>query len=78
MPKATFPEIQVPGGGQLYARFVTSLGDIVIRLEEAYTYPNAAFTTDKIIDAAKAVTRRSKPRALKVGDRPWNDAGNAE
>ena len=34
MPNATFPEIQVPGTGQLYARFVTSLGNIVIRLEE--------------------------------------------
>ena len=34
MPKANFPEISVPGTGQLYARFVTSLGNIVIRLEE--------------------------------------------
>jgi peptidyl-prolyl cis-trans isomerase A (cyclophilin A) len=34
MPTATFPEIQVPGSGQLYARLVTSLGNIVIRLEE--------------------------------------------
>jgi peptidyl-prolyl cis-trans isomerase A (cyclophilin A) len=34
MPTATFPEIQVPGEGQLYARFVTSQGNIVIRLEE--------------------------------------------
>jgi peptidyl-prolyl cis-trans isomerase A (cyclophilin A) len=34
MPNATFPEINVPGTGQLYARLVTSLGNIVIRLEE--------------------------------------------
>jgi peptidyl-prolyl cis-trans isomerase A (cyclophilin A) len=34
MPTATFPEIQVPGTGQLYARFVTSMGNIVIQLEE--------------------------------------------
>ncbi len=34
MPTATFPEIQVAGTGQLYARFVTSMGPIVIRLEE--------------------------------------------
>jgi peptidyl-prolyl cis-trans isomerase A (cyclophilin A) len=34
MPKATFPDILVPGSGQLYARFVTSVGNIVIRLEE--------------------------------------------
>lgn len=29
-----FPEINVPGNGQLYARFVTSQGDILIKLEE--------------------------------------------
>jgi peptidyl-prolyl cis-trans isomerase A (cyclophilin A) len=34
MPKATFPPIQVTGDGQLYARLVTSLGTIVVRLEE--------------------------------------------
>ena len=34
MPNATFPEINVPGTGQLYARFHTSLGNLVIRLEE--------------------------------------------
>jgi peptidyl-prolyl cis-trans isomerase A (cyclophilin A) len=34
MPTATFPEIQAPGKGQLYARFVTTMGNIVIRLEE--------------------------------------------
>ncbi len=34
MPTATFPAINVPGEGQLYARFHTSLGNIVVRLEE--------------------------------------------
>ena len=34
MLTATFPEIKVPGAGQLYARFVTSMGNIVIHLEE--------------------------------------------
>jgi peptidyl-prolyl cis-trans isomerase A (cyclophilin A) len=34
MPNATFPPIQAPGSGQLYARLVTSLGNIVVRLEE--------------------------------------------
>jgi len=34
MPNATFPEIQAPGTGQLYARFVTSMGNIVIHLED--------------------------------------------
>jgi peptidyl-prolyl cis-trans isomerase A (cyclophilin A) len=34
MPSANFPEIQVPGTGQLYARLVTNQGTIVARLEE--------------------------------------------
>src|SRR5690349_19083576 len=29
-----FPDIHVPGSGQLHARLKTSLGDIVVRLEE--------------------------------------------
>ncbi|MFO0674918.1 MAG: peptidylprolyl isomerase [Polyangiaceae bacterium] len=35
MALASFPDIQVPGSGQLYARFVTSMGVMVIRLEES-------------------------------------------
>jgi peptidyl-prolyl cis-trans isomerase A (cyclophilin A) len=34
MPDASFPAINVPGAGDLYARFHTSLGNIVVRLEE--------------------------------------------
>ena len=34
MPQATFPAIQAQGSGQLYARFVTSMGTIVAQLEE--------------------------------------------
>jgi peptidyl-prolyl cis-trans isomerase A (cyclophilin A) len=34
MPEATFPPINVPGTGQLYARLHTSLGNVVLRLEE--------------------------------------------
>lgn len=34
MPQANFPPIQVQGSGQLYARFVTSMGNIVVQLEE--------------------------------------------
>jgi len=29
-----FPDINVPGTGQLHARLKTTLGDIVVRLEE--------------------------------------------
>jgi peptidyl-prolyl cis-trans isomerase A (cyclophilin A) len=34
MPEASFPAISVPGTGQLYARLHTSLGNVVVRLEE--------------------------------------------
>lgn len=34
MPDASFPAINVPGNGDLYARFCTTLGNIVVRLEE--------------------------------------------
>lgn len=34
MAQAEFPAIQVPGEGQLYARFHTTLGAFVVRLEE--------------------------------------------
>ncbi len=34
MPDATFPAINVPGTGQLYARLHTSMGNIVVSLEE--------------------------------------------
>jgi peptidyl-prolyl cis-trans isomerase A (cyclophilin A) len=34
MPEANFPAINVPGTGQLYARLHTSLGAVVVRLEE--------------------------------------------
>ena len=37
MSKPTFPGIQVPGQGQLYARLHTTQGVIVIRLEEERT-----------------------------------------
>ncbi|MGH7269590.1 MAG: peptidylprolyl isomerase, partial [Polyangiaceae bacterium] len=36
MPNATFPEIQVPGTGPLYARLVTTLGTMVVQLEEKH------------------------------------------
>ncbi|WP_394824349.1 peptidylprolyl isomerase [Pendulispora albinea] len=34
MPQAQFHPIEVPGSGKLYARFVTSEGNIVVELEE--------------------------------------------
>ena len=34
MPQATFPDINVPGPGKLYARFHTTVGNLVVELEE--------------------------------------------
>jgi peptidyl-prolyl cis-trans isomerase A (cyclophilin A) len=34
MPVASFPEINAPGQGQLYARIVTTMGNMIVRLEE--------------------------------------------
>eukprot|EP00026_Physarum_polycephalum_P001797 Phypoly_transcript_01800.p1 GENE.Phypoly_transcript_01800~~Phypoly_transcript_01800.p1 ORF type:complete len:721 (-),score=109.97 Phypoly_transcript_01800:174-2336(-) len=47
-------------------------GVVVVRLEEAYTYPNASFITDKMIEAAKSVTKRGGEDVVK-GGRAWND-----
>lgn len=44
--------------------------------EEAYTYPNASYITDKIIEAAKKVTKRGG-LPLSSGERAWNDQFNA-
>lgn len=52
-------------------------GVVVVRLEEAYTYPNASFIADKLIEAAKSVTRRGA-QELQGGDRAWNDTYGEE
>jgi solute carrier family 26 (sodium-independent sulfate anion transporter), member 11 len=45
--------------------------------EESVTYPNAGRVADKIIEAAKSVTRRAVVKViLKKGDRAWNDPGD--
>ena len=67
MPAATFPPIQVPGSGQLYARFVTSLGNIVIRLEEqrapntVKNFVGLAMGTQEFTDPRSGETRRGTP-----------------
>ena len=65
MPNATFPEIQVPGAGQLYARLVTSLGNIVVRLEEQ----RASKTVRNFVGLATGTQEWTDPRtrASKTG-----------
>ncbi|KAI9490875.1 sulfate transporter family-domain-containing protein [Zychaea mexicana] len=38
-------------------------------------FENSLFLTEKLLDEIKRTTRRGKPLAEKVGDRPWNNAG---
>jgi len=65
MPNATFPEIQVPGAGQLYARLVTSLGNILVRLEEQ----RASKTVRNFVGLATGTQEWTDPRtrASKTG-----------
>jgi peptidyl-prolyl cis-trans isomerase A (cyclophilin A) len=58
MPDATFPTINIPGSGQLYARFVTSLGNIVVRLEEH----NAPDTVKNFVGLATGTQPFTDPR----------------
>jgi peptidyl-prolyl cis-trans isomerase A (cyclophilin A) len=67
MPQASFPEIAVSGSGQLYARFVTSLGSIVLRLEEARApktvknFVGLATGTQEWADPASGQPQKGKP-----------------
>jgi peptidyl-prolyl cis-trans isomerase A (cyclophilin A) len=58
MPNATFPPIQAAGTGQLYARFVTSQGNIVVRLEEK----NAPKTVKNFVGLATGTQEWVHPR----------------
>jgi peptidyl-prolyl cis-trans isomerase A (cyclophilin A) len=59
MPNATFPAIQAPGSGQLYARVFTSLGTIVIRLEEE----RAPKTVKNFVGLASGTQEWTHPRS---------------
>jgi peptidyl-prolyl cis-trans isomerase A (cyclophilin A) len=62
MPNATFPAITVPGTDQLYARFVTSLGNIVVRLEEQ----RAPKTVKNFVALATGTQEWTHPRTGQV------------
>jgi peptidyl-prolyl cis-trans isomerase A (cyclophilin A) len=62
MVQAQFPPIQVPGAGQLYARFVTTQGNIVIRLEEQRA-PN---TVKNFVGLAMGTQEWKDPRTGEV------------
>ena len=58
MPNASFPAITVPGTGQLYARLVTSLGTILVRLEEQ----RASKTVRNFVGLATGTQEWTDPR----------------
>ncbi|WP_394834162.1 peptidylprolyl isomerase [Pendulispora rubella] len=58
MPKAQFPDIAVPGTGKLYARFVTSVGNIVLELAETKA-PN---TVKNFVGLATGTQEWTDPR----------------
>jgi peptidyl-prolyl cis-trans isomerase A (cyclophilin A) len=62
MVQATFPPIQVPGKGALYARFVTSLGNVVVKLEEERA-PN---TVKNFVGLATGAQEWEDPRTREV------------
>ncbi|HEY5146417.1 MAG TPA: peptidylprolyl isomerase [Polyangiaceae bacterium] len=59
MPNATFPAITVPGTGQLYARLVTTLGPILVRLEEQ----RASKTVRNFVGLATGTQEWTDPRS---------------
>ncbi len=67
MPTATFPEIRVPGTGQLYARFVTTMGNVVVRLEEerapntVKNFVGLATGTQEWVHPGTGETQKGKP-----------------
>lgn len=51
-------------------------GVLIYRFEEAFTYPNASYLSDLILDRVKTETHPNRATVYKRnGDRPWNDPG---
>ncbi|KAI9490874.1 sulfate transporter family-domain-containing protein [Zychaea mexicana] len=53
-------------------------GIVAFQPRDNMIFENSMFVSEKIMDEVKRATRRGKPLAEKVGDRPWNNAGGAE
>lgn len=66
---ATFPAITVPGEGDLFARFTTAQGEIIIRLEEKLA-PN---TVKNFVGLATGAQTFDDPKTGAPANRPFYD-----
>ena len=64
-----FPEINVPGTGDLYARFVTSQGNVIVKLEEQ----GAPNTVKNFVGLATGTLAFTDPRSGQKTNRPFYD-----
>ena len=73
----TFPPIDVPGDGDLYARMNTTEGVIVLKLEEHNPIIRPASKSTRIIDAVpkERFPKRIVPMLAKTGEVPESDSG---
>ena len=62
MPEAQFPAINVPGTGKLYARFHTTMGNIVLELEEE----RAPGTVKNFVGLASGTQEWKDPRSNEI------------
>ncbi|KAI7856648.1 sulfate transporter family-domain-containing protein [Circinella umbellata] len=50
-------------------------GVVAFQPRDNMVFENSTMLTEKLMDEIQRTTRRGKPLAKKLGDRPWNDAG---
>ncbi|KAG0175391.1 hypothetical protein DFQ28_000933 [Apophysomyces sp. BC1034] len=53
-------------------------GIVCFQPQENIVFQNTTFLFDKLADEIKSVTRRGKPLAEKMGDRPWNETTSGQ
>ncbi|KAG2225150.1 hypothetical protein INT45_009479 [Circinella minor] len=51
-------------------------GIVAFQPRENMLFENSVYYTEKLMDEIRSTTRRGKPLAEKMGDRPWNDTGD--
>ncbi|KAI9275811.1 sulfate transporter family-domain-containing protein [Phascolomyces articulosus] len=51
-------------------------GIVAFQPRDNMLFENSVYYAEKLMDEVKGTTRRGKPLAEKMGDRPWNDTGD--